>query len=303
MSICHLNDRALLSLTGKDSRTFLQGLVSNNVRHVSAEKSLYTALLTPQGKFLFDFFIIQGPEENTLWLDVAEAQLPDLLKRLKMYKLRSDVTFTQEEALTVHAAWNAPFSADAAASKAGTTRQEQGVTLCLDPRHTAMGTRLYGTKEAVENWLQHHPQPHASSQDYNRLRLEQGVPLGGLDVIPDKSLLLEYHFEGLNGVDFLKGCYVGQEVTARSKHRATLRKVLHQVKAESGALPAFGETVYYGDKPAGEMLSSQDDIGLALLRVEETTAAAERGELLQSASGTLSFRIPDYALPFWKAAA
>ena len=175
--------RRLVTLTGDDALTFLQGLVSNDVRRLDQPGIVYAALLTPQGKYLADFFVVNTGE--VLLLDLPEGLADTTLRRLSMYRLRADVQM-------------APA---ALAVTRGTGAPPEGAL--PDPRHPALGWRHYGV-----------PLPEADV-DWDALRVEHMIPETGIELIPDETFILEAGFEALNGVDFRKGCYVGQEVTAR----------------------------------------------------------------------------------------
>ncbi len=258
--VTHLTDRAILAIAGEDARDFLQGLITKDVKAIGPGHAAFAALLSPQGRFLFDFFITE--QGGVLLLDTEKARLPDLIKRLTMYRLRSKVTFTETD-LQVCAAWG---------ENAGGTY--------IDPRLPALGWRS----------IEQHPSAGAQG-DYDAHRLSLAVPDSSKDLIVDRSILLEYGYDELHAVDFDKGCYVGQEVTARSKHRATLRKFIHAVEAQS-PLPPKGTPVMTGAREAGIMASSSGGIGLAHLRVEEVQRAAKENTPLTAAGISLSARLP-----------
>jgi len=288
-----LPDRSLLRLDGPDRVDFLNGLVSNDVRLASSSRSLYAALLTPQGKFLADMFI--SAQQDALWLDVAAAHAADLLKRLKLYRLRAKVEIAavagwQAWALLgtdAGAALELALGPDAAAGAAGPSGAGFA---CIDPRLAAMGARVWRPDgDALP------PGEPADTAVYEHLRLRLGLPDGARDIETDKGLLLEHHFEALHGVDFRKGCYVGQELTARTKYRGLVKKQLFRVECDAGDLPPPGTMVTCGDAEAGVMRTSWGRAGLALLRLEQVERAGR--ENLPLAAGGLALRaaLPDYA--------
>jgi folate-binding protein YgfZ len=273
-SFIALGARALLAVAGADRKSFLQGLVSNDVEKVDEGCAIHAALLTAQGKYLHDFFIA-GLDE-TLLLDAEAARLADLKRRLSLYKLRSKVTLTERPELTVLAA----FGDGAAASlglpdESGAAAPFAGGIAFVDPRLAALGVRLAVPPAAIET-LRAHGFAEAPFAAYDRLRLEHGVPDGSRDLEIEKSILLESGFDELNGVDWQKGCYIGQELTARTKYRGLIKKRLMPVRIE-GTAPAPGTLIRAGDKEAGEMRSSSEGLGLALLRLE---AVAGSGALV-----------------------
>jgi len=259
-----LEDRGILSLTGEDTSAFLQGLITQDMQKLSAERSLYGALLSPQGKYLFEFIMmVRG---DSVLLDTEKARVEDFIKRLSLYKLRSKVTIAPENP-SVFALWGENVHQVAGLpSEHGATLVRGNVILVSDPRHAELGVRCIGTIPDCEAYLKNISA--AQSNGYEQLRLTVGIPEGSKDFIIDRSLPMEYGFEPLHGVDFNKGCYVGQEVMARSKHRATLRKSLFRVEADQ-ALPAAGTPIMAGEKEVGELRSSLHNIGLALLRHED----------------------------------
>ncbi|MDE3060200.1 MAG: folate-binding protein YgfZ [Pseudomonadota bacterium] len=274
MPYAQLDDRGLLKVSGEEAVAFLQGLVSNDVRPLAQNRAVYAAMLTPQGRFLHDFFLLPWPDG--ILIDVSSARLPDLLQRLTLYRLRSKINLEPMPGMSVTAAWE---------RDSGFGIQDSGVF--SDPRLPELGWRIIG--EAVDLGP-----GRADAEAYERHRLDLGVPDGSRDMIADKSLLLEFGFEDLHGVDFAKGCYVGQEVTARSKHRGQVRRFIYHVRAGGDMLPLPGTPVMLGDVQAGEMRSSLGNTGLALLKVAEAEKA-EAGRLMFHA-GTAALKA---SLPQW----
>jgi len=222
--------RTILTISGSDRTEFLQNLVTNDV---TREGLVYAALLTPQGKYLADFFLLD--QGGTTLLDVDSAFAPGLAGRLSMYKLRADVAIAEAE-LFVHVGTDA-IPADGHA----------------DPRDADLGWRAY----------RDHPQGNAP--DLTPLRIAKSVPESGQDLTPD-SYILEMGFERLNGVDFKKGCYVGQEVTARMKHKTELRKGLARVTLSEPV--EAGTEITSGGKAAGHITSVHGTEALAYLRFD-----------------------------------
>jgi tRNA-modifying protein YgfZ len=261
MLIAELPYRGVIEIGGEDKATFLQGLISNDINLVMPTQAIYATLLTPQGRFLFDFFITE--KNGTFLLDVESAHLEALLKKLSLFKLRSKVILKARPDLKIYALWgegNLPMEA------------------YPDPRLKVLGARLIGQTE-----------PNALVEEYDLHRLKLGVPEGGIDMLPEKAILLESGLDELNAVSWTKGCYMGQELTARTKYRGLVRKRLFPVKIE-GPAPENGAEVFLGDTPVGEMRSSRNGYGLALLRIE----AAKGGEALQCGKTSLMPYIPDW---------
>ena len=271
-----LPDRGVLALRGGDVRPFLQGLISNDVAHVREDRAAYGALLTPQGKFLFDFFIVQ--DAGQLLLETEGARLGELHRRLLMYRLRSKVEIEDCSARFAVAA----LIGDDLARKLdlpelpGAARTfDQGLVF-VDPRLPRLGARALLPKATASATLAALGFQAVDRQAYERLRLTLGVPDGSRDLVVERATLLESGFEELNGVDFAKGCFVGQELTARMKYRGLVRKRLLPVTF-TGAPPAPGTVIRLGEREAGEMRSGIDGQGLALLRLEQVEKAKADG--------------------------
>ena len=262
-----LGDRGVLEIAGEDRTAFLQGLVSNDVAKVAPGRAVYAALLTAQGKYLHDFFIVEIGD--AFYLDAEAARLADLKRRLGLYKLRSKVSLAEaSDRYAVAAAFGengvAPLGL---AGERGAAAPFAGGIAYVDPRLVDLGARLLLPRVAGSEPLASKGFAVADSGTYDRMRLSLGVPDGSRDLPIEKAILLESGFDELNGVDWQKGCYIGQELTARTKYRALIKKRLMPVAVE-GPMPAPGTPVMLGDQEAGEMRSGRDGVGLALLRLE-----------------------------------
>ena len=211
------DDRTILRITGTDRHDFLQGLVSN---HFGADSTgaVYAALLSPQGKYLADFMLSNNGDH--VLVDIATALATDFTKRLSMYKLRADVAIEQTDLMLFRGTGDAPEGAH------------------MDPRHNSLGWRLITSETPAT----------PANIDWTERYLAARVPLTGVDLLPNDSYILEMDFERLHGVDFRKGCYVGQEVTARMKHKTELRKGLALLSIEGNvtsgaAIERDGKTI------------------------------------------------------------
>lgn len=287
-----LEDRALVAVSGEDSRGFLQDLITADVTKVSPETAVHGALLTPQGKYLHDFFIFEIG--GTLCLDCESDRRDDLLRRLGVYRLRAKVVIeAADDDLGVHALiGDGAAAALGLAAEPGRAATRDGGIVFVDPRLTTMGARAVLPAPAA---LEAAGFAAGDRAAYDALRLGLGVPDGSRDLVIEKALALENGFEELNGVDFDKGCYIGQEITARMKHRALVRKRLLPV-AIDGPAPPTGTPVMRGAVEAGEMRSAADGRGLALLRLDHVAAAAKDGPGLTAGNATLHPRKPDWAV-------
>ena len=266
-----LEARGVLKVEGPDTRPFLQGLISNDINKASPARAIYATFLTPQGRYLHDFFIAELSTEmgGALLLDCEAARLDDLKRRLSMFKLRSQVTIaTVSDEFAVAAIFG-----DGWASKlglplqAGAAKEWQGGAVFVDPRLSDAGARAILPRASLAGILEQAGFAAKSFADYDRLRLSLGLPDGSRDMPVEKAILLENGLDELNGIDWNKGCYLGQELTARTKHRGLVRKRLLPVSIE-GPMPAPGTPVMAGAEEAGEMHSAVDGMGLAMLRLE-----------------------------------
>lgn len=284
-----LADRIVLRLTGADVRSFLQGIVTNDVMRVTPRQAIYAALLTPQGKFLFDFFMAEAAD-GALLFDCAADRAEALMKRLALYKLRADVTVARADDLGVAAVIKGALPG-APAATVGVAWDLDGGIAFHDPRLTALGQRVIATAAALDALAAGHA--HGTAEDYDRHRLGLGVPEAGRDIEPEQSFALESNLEELNGVDFHKGCYVGQELTARTKHRGTVRKRILPVRV-MGPLPAPGTAVTADGNEIGHMRSGRDGRALALLRLDRYAAARAAGGALTAKGVPLELDLPDW---------
>ena len=262
----HLSDRAVVSVSGPDSANLLQGLVTTDVQ-IGAGSAIYTALLTPQGKILFDFLLVT--QTDGYLIDCHAESAGALLRRLLMYRLRSKVSLEKRDDLEVVAGWDSAAPWEGAFS---------------DPRLASLGWRAIVARGTVSDdndgpraWLDH--------------RLNWGVPEGP-DFGQDKILALDAGLEELHGVSFEKGCYVGQELTARMKHRGTARKRLLPIASLSTAPLAAGEPVMAGEREIGSVSSEYGARGFGLIRLDRL---AEIGDAAITVAGNpLRVTNPDW---------
>lgn len=256
-----LPGRSVIAVAGPDRVAFLQGLVSNDVTRAADGRAVWAALLTAQGKYLHDFIIIADGER--LLLDVEAARREDLLRRLRLYKLRSKVD------LVDLAGQYAVFARlDPARDEDAPVTAVEGGWELADPRHPGLGHRLILTPDAAAA-----RNATGDIAAWEAARLALGVPDGSRDLVPEKSILLDNGFDELHGIAWDKGCYVGQELTARTKYRGLVKKRLVPV-AVTGPLPAPGTAVTAGATEVGEMRSGHGDLALALIRLETLATGA-----------------------------
>lgn len=238
-----MTQRRILRLTGPDTRDFLQGLTTNDIKKLD-HGLVYTAILTPQGKYLADFFL--KADGDSVLLDVAPDLGDMLVQRLSMYKLRAAVEISDADLFVHRGTGAAPEDA------------------LPDPRHADLGWRAY--RDAPQQ---------GDAADWDAIRVAQMVPETGIELTGD-TFILEVGFERLNGVDFRKGCYVGQEVTARMKHKTELRKGLARVSVSGEA--STGAELTVGDKAVGTLLTRSGDDALAYLRFDRAKGPMRAGD-------------------------
>jgi folate-binding protein YgfZ len=243
MESLHLSDRAVIALEGSEAREFLQGLITNDVARLAPGIGLYAALLTPQGKILFDFLMAEG--DGAVLLDCAAGTAEALVKRLTMYRLRAKIGIARRPQLAVYAGL--------------TGRPAERAVTFADPRLAALGPRSIGAAAEMPDFLEGPAAYHAE-------RLALGVPEGA-DFGSDKIFALDAGLDELHGVSFDKGCYVGQELTARMKHRGTARKRILGVRADI-ALPPAGVKIMSAGAEIGEIFSTYGREGFALMRLD-----------------------------------
>lgn len=276
-SIARLPDRAVLRVSGPAARAFLQGLVTNDVEKATEARAVHAGLLTPQGKILFDFFIIA--DGASILLDVDQDKAAALAQRLGFYKLRAAVEITPEPDFAVAACWGAlPQLPAGIIAYADPRLPELGVRLLLPP-----GADLAGLDCAA-----------ASEHDYHARRISLGVPEGGRDYTYGDAFPHEAMFDQLDGVDFKKGCFVGQEVVSRMGHRGTARKRIVMIEGE-GPLPESGTEITAGPTAVGTLGSVSGTSGLALLRLDRAEEAKARGDQLRAGDVAVTFAVPSWA--------
>lgn len=261
-SIEHLADRAVIRVSGDDRRSFLQGIITQDIERFSADSAIAAALLTPQGKILFDFIISE--RDDGFLIDCHKDSAPALVKRLTLYKLRAKVAIEIDEATFVYAS------------------KDRFDSAFLDPRLAALGWRSISQKTDDQ-----------AGGDYDGRRIGLGVPEFGKDFESEEMFLMDVNYDLLNAVSYKKGCFVGQEVTSRMKRKGDARKRT-LIAMFDGAAPAKGAPVTAGDSTLGEVLSTEGDIALALIRLDRWEAAKAAERQPECAGALLQLQLPDY---------
>ena len=286
---CVLPKRGVLRLTGHDIRGFLQALITKDLDNLTPMRAVYSALLTPQGKFLFDFFLTQQGDD--ILLDGQANDLNALTTRLNMYKLRADVNITPEK----HWEISVVFGGDMGSEKEpGRAKTFGGGVEFIDPRISDAGARIIAPIGQAKKMLSKLGLGVCDASEYEHFRLGLALPESGVDLVTGKSLMLESNLDILHGVDFDKGCFVGQELTARTKYRALVRKRLLPV-AVKGPMPKPNEPLMAGEKEIATMMSGQRDRGLALVRLNRLAEAGGIGIELTAGESRVTPKLPSWA--------
>lgn len=253
--------RAIIELSGEDRSYFLQGIITQDINLLREDRGLFAAILSPQGKILNDFFLI--PHGDTVLLDCDRAQRDALLKRLTMYKLRAKVVLRD-----VSAEWHAAYRPRAEHAAVGHVSHKKHLLVMTDPRAAELGERLYIENESIV------PKGTMSVDEYHRHRMRLGVPDGAHDIMEDVAM--DAGYDALGAISFTKGCYVGQEVTARMHYKNIARRGFYLIEADA-ELPHAGSTVTAAGVPIGTLRGSIGQCALAMLKFEEAETARTNG--------------------------
>jgi folate-binding protein YgfZ len=280
MKAAFLPDRGVVKVSGEDARNFLNGLVTTDVTALAPGSARFGALLTPQGKIVVDFLITETPpsEGRGFLIDCPRALAQGLASKLGFYKLRAKVTVENlSDSLGVIAAWDGAFA----------TNPELAFA---DPRKPGLGWRILAPEAQTRKVADLIGAELVDSAEYEAHRIAAGVPRGGLDFMYGDAFPHETNMDRLGGVDFDKGCYVGQEVVSRTQHRGTARTRTVRVSLD-GPRPEPGTAILAGDKPVGTMGSAAGGHGLALIRIDRVADALGAG--LALTAGGLAIRLAD----------
>ncbi|MEP9375769.1 folate-binding protein YgfZ [Aquabacter sp. CN5-332] len=275
MPFAFLPDRAVLRVSGPEARHFLHNVVTCNVETLEEGGSRFGAILTPQGKIICDF-LVHAPAgaPDTFLLDAPRALAGDLLKRLTLYRLRAKVELALKDGLAVAAAWGEDVGLP------------EGAEAFPDPRLPALGARLILPREAAEALS-------GDAEAYDAHRIALGIPKGGADFTYGDAFPHETDMDQLDGIDFKKGCYVGQEVVSRMQHRGTART--RSVMAVFENAPEAGSEILAGEKTVGRVGSSADGHGIALVRLDRVADAKAAGLSFMAAGIEVTLKKPDWA--------
>ena len=282
------SSRGFITVSGKDRFEFLQGLISNDVEKCRDGKAIWAAILTPQGKFLYDFYVF--PRGEQLVLDCHKDELMPLGQLLRKYQLRSEIQLgidSQTVSILLLGDWGFNGDNDVSDFCNG--------ALMPDPRDARLGYRYAGSKD--DFLKENNDKEVFDKKQYDQIRISLGIPDGPVDIEKNKGLLLEYGFDELHGVDWQKGCYMGQELTARTKYRALIKKRLMNISLvdqQTQEPIEYGAEIKAGDTLIGEIRSELDGNGLAFIRLDRMEKALEQGIAF-----TVSGREISITAPIW----
>ena len=285
-----LNDRAILYVNGDDAKDFLQNIISNDINKVSDNKSCFTSLLTPQGKFLYEFIIIK--HKSGFFIDCEKSQVDGLYKQLNIYKLRSNVEILNLSNEFVVAAFSCDkfLTFDGAQDNPGFTLKYREDPILLDPRKKELGARLVINLEKLYLSLKKLDLRNADLKEYYSLSHNLGIVPKNLNKLQNKIFGIECNYEELNGIDFQKGCYVGQENTARIKLKNKLSKRLFPINLIKGKL-FEGESIFNQDKEIGKVLID-NEYPFALVKYQDKNF--EENIELKTKEATISLNKPKW---------
>jgi folate-binding protein YgfZ len=274
--ICVLGDRGVIEVAGADAAGFLQRLITNSVRDIPQGEGRYAGFLTPQGKLLFDFFAVPLPEgaDAGYLIDCARAQAADLVKRLNLHKLRANIAiWDKSETLAVAAV----LSGEAPAGIEG--------LVFRDTRAPLMGLRIIAPRDVLARLTD------TGEAVYEAHRIAQGVPKGGIDFVYGDAFPHDINLDLMNGVDFKKGCYVGQEVVSRVHFRKSARKRIAKIQFDGETLQP-GTPIMAGEANIGQLSSAAGGVGLAMLRIDRLEEAVAAGIPMKAGDVPVSVTLP-----------
>ena len=270
----NLVDSKFLSISGEDRGNFLQDLITNDIHKCDSKNSIYSCLLNPQGKFIADFFIID--HENSYLIETHKKFAEDLINKLKIYKLRAKVEINNvNDLLSLSIIENNDL-----------LQLEADIILFKDPRNDKLGNKIFVAKNKFKEIEKKYNLIEENFEKYRELLIKNLIPFSSEDLIQDKSLLLENNFDKINAIDWEKGCYVGQEITARMKYRALLKKSIRAVEIISGYVNR-GNQINFNQNKVGEIISSFNKLAIAMLKIEEAKSIFLNKEILKTESATL----------------
>ena len=275
-----LKEAKFLFIKGKDNKDFLQGIITNDINKCN-KKVIYSCLLSPQGKFLSDFFII--PFNDSFLIEINQKFFNDFIAKLKLYKLRSNINIEETNDFTSVVIIN---NSSSNSTEEGQIIFNKEYIEYVDPRNKNLGNRVVIKPELIDNLIKSKNYSLSNTNEYQKIMIQNLIPNSLNDLIVNKSLLLENNFDQINALDWDKGCYVGQEITARMKYRALLKKSIRTVEIISGSIMP-GNKIFYNNNTIGEIISCINNLGIAMLKIEDANDAFNNKNVLKTDSASL----------------
>ena len=275
-----LKEAKFLFIKGKDNKDFLQGIITNDINKCN-KKVIYSCLLSPQGKFLSDFFII--PFNDSFLIEINQKFFNDFIAKLKLYKLRTNINIDETNDFTSVVIIN---NSSSNSTEEGQIILDKEYVEYVDPRNKNLGNRVVIKQELINNLIKSKNYSLSNINEYKKIMIQNLIPNSLNDLIVNKSLLLENNFDQINALDWDKGCYVGQEITARMKYRALLKKSIRTVEIISGSIMP-GNKIFYNNNTIGEIISCINNLGIAMLKIEDANDAFNNKNVLKTDSASL----------------
>ena len=280
-NICQLNNRSLIKVSGTDSKSFLQGLISNDISLVNSNNMIFSGMFNPQGKFFCDFFIFQpyNSDDQIFYIDSNLTQTQDIISKFNTYKLRAKIKI---EDISNDYSFYSIIDGNQIISLFENEKNNL-FTNCFihqDPRLNELGKKIYVPINLNEKFLDYFSN-YLCKDLYEMTRVQLGIPEGVNDIIPNKDFPLDFGYDQLNAISFSKGCYIGQEITARTHNRGKLKRKIFLVRANKN-LPDINAKIYYKYSKVGKMLSKFDSFGMALLDKNLTDECINNNGFLES---------------------
>ena len=270
----NLKDSKFISISGEDRNIFLQDLITNDINKCNLNIPIYACLLTPQGKFIADFFIIDN-KKNYL-IEIHNKFVNEFLGKLKIYKLRSKIIISE----------NNDFASLVILENNNLLKLDNEIINFTDPRSDKLGTKVFIKLDKINNFTNKFNLHEVKFDLYRELLIKNLIPFSPNDLMVNKSLLLEYNFDKINAIDWDKGCYVGQEITARMKYRALLKKSIRAVEIISGNVK-LGNKIFNNQNAIGEIISCFNHLAIAMLKIDDANYFFKNNKILKTEFASL----------------
>jgi len=282
-----LDDVAFFEIKGNDKELFLQGLITNDIFQCTENASIYSAFLSPQGKFIADFFILNLGQSYLF--ETKKKFIDSLIIKFNFYKLRADIKINKIDnlySILIHERNNLFNNL----KEKGDTEKINNGHIIVDPRNKLMGLKAFIKKETLESFVIKYSLSKDEYENYDKKRINHIIPDSILDLKINKSILLENNFDSINAISWNKGCYVGQEITARMKYRALIKKSIMKISLVKGKIKTDDE-IFFKNKKIGYMCSVDEDIGLAMLNIIDAKNSSEENQILDTKDGKIKVHI------------